>query len=481
MMEDLMKMMIKRVSFISVLCLVLIGLVSCDAVSGTQDEGLIEASGVVEAVEVAVAPEVSGKVVDLFVAEGDEVALGDEIMLIESEILQAQYDQVSAGYVATQATFETAEAALASAEAGLDVATLNLEMAKVQYDLTLQLARFQQYPERIDSWSADAPNEFELPVWYFDDAEEISAAEMELDAAWETLELERANLEDVIASVSNADLEAAEERLAQAQAAFLVVEELQDRQVEQNGREEINDYVDSLYDAAEAELESAQAEYDNLLSDVGEEDLLEARARVVVAYERYQIALDQVDQLRVGEDALEVTLAQLTVEQAEAMVAQAEALLSQAQAGVDQAEQAVSQAEAALKLVQIQVEDLTVTSAAEGVVLARSVEIGELVQPGMTVLTIGQLSELTITVYVSEDQYGQISLGQEAEVSVDSFPDENFGAIVTRIADQAEYTPRNVQTEEDRRTTVFAIELSVEDAEGMLKPGMPADVVFLDK
>jgi multidrug resistance efflux pump len=251
--------------------------------------------------------------------------------------------------------------------------------------------------------------------------------------------------------------------------------------VDQNGREEIDDYVDSLYDAAEAELESAQAEYDNLLSDVGEEDLLEARARVVVAYERYQIALDLVDQLRVGEDALEVTLALLTVEQAEALVAQAEALLSQAQAGVDQAEQVVSQAEAALELIEIQIEDLTVTAAADGVVLARSVEIGELVQPGMTVLTIGRLSELTITVYVSEDQYGQISLGQEAEVSVDSFPDEIFEAVVTRIADQAEYTPRNVQTEEDRRTTVFAIELSVEDAEGMLKPGMPADVVFLDK
>jgi multidrug resistance efflux pump len=479
-MEDLMRM-IKRILFILVLCLALIGLVSCDAVSGTQDEGLVEASGVVEAVEVSVSPEVSGKVIEVFVAEGDEVSVGDEIMLIENEILEAQYDQVSAGYDAAQAALETAEAVLSSAEAGLDVATLNLEMARVQYDLTLQLARLQQYPERIGAWNADAPNEFELPVWYFDDAEEISAAESELDAAWETLELERANLEDVIASVSNADLAAAEERLAEAQAAFLVVEELQDRQVEQNGRAEIDDYVDSLYDAAEAELESAQAEYDNLLSDVGEEDLLEARARVVVAYERYQIALDQVDQLRVGEEALEVTLAQLTVEQAEAMVTQAEAFLSQAQSGVDQAWQAVSQAEAALELVQIQIGDLTVSAAADGVVLARSVEVGELVQPGMAVLTIGRLSELTITVYVSEDQYGQISLGQEAEVSVDSFSDEVFEATVTRIADQAEYTPRNVQTEEDRRTTVFAIELSVEDANGMLKPGMPADVVFLDK
>lgn len=472
---------IKRLSMIIGVALVVLALVGCDAFPGTQEEGVIEASGVVEAVEVGVAPEVSGTVVELYAAEGDQVKAGDVVMQIGSEILLAQYDQVSAAYDAAQANLQTAEAALLSADAGLKIAQLNLEMANIQHELTLQLARIQDLPQRIRSWNADSPNEFELPVWYFDDVEELAAAESELDAAWETLELERSNLKDVIGSVSNADLTAAEERLAQAQAAFLVVEELQDRQVEQNGREEIDDYVDSLYDAAEAELESAQAEYDNLLSDVGEEDLLEARARVVVAYERYQIALDQVNQLRVGEQALEVTLAELTIAQAEAMVTQAEAVIAQAQAGVDQAEQTVSQAQAALDLVDIQIADLQVAAPADGVVLAQSVEVGELVQPGLTVLTIGKLSELTITVYVSEDQYGQISLGQEAEVSVDSFPDEVFEATVTRIADQAEYTPRNVQTEEDRRTTVFAIELSVEDSEGMLKPGMPADVVFLEK
>ena len=93
-------------------------------------------------------------------------------------------------------------------------------------------------------------------------------------------------------------------------------------------------------------------------------------------------------------------------------------------------------------------------------------------------MTIGQLDKLSITVYVPEDQYGEIKLGDSAVVSVDSFPDEFFDAIVTRIADQAEYTPRNVQTEEDRKTTVFAVELSVTDPGGKLKPGMPADVNF---
>jgi multidrug resistance efflux pump len=96
----------------------------------------------------------------------------------------------------------------------------------------------------------------------------------------------------------------------------------------------------------------------------------------------------------------------------------------------------------------------------------------------MTAMVVGQLDTLTITVYIPEDRYGQINLGDHTQVTVDSFPNETFEGIVTRIADEAEYTPRNVQTEEERRNTVFAIELSVDDPNGKLKPGMPADVVF---
>ena len=111
--------------------------------------------------------------------------------------------------------------------------------------------------------------------------------------------------------------------------------------------------------------------------------------------------------------------------------------------------------------------------------LSSTVEEGELAQPGVTVMVIGKLDSLKITVYLAEDVYGQISLGDQAEVRVDSYPDTAFSAEVVKIANQAEYTPRNVQTEEDRRTTVFAIELAVQDTDGKLKPGMPADVTFL--
>jgi HlyD family secretion protein len=92
---------------------------------------------------------------------------------------------------------------------------------------------------------------------------------------------------------------------------------------------------------------------------------------------------------------------------------------------------------------------------------------------------MGDISQLTITVYVPEDRYGAIKLGEQANVAGDSFPGQTFSATVTHIADQAEFTPRNVQTAEGRSSTVYAIKLQVTDPQGKLKPGMPADVTFL--
>jgi membrane fusion protein YbhG len=83
-----------------------------------------------------------------------------------------------------------------------------------------------------------------------------------------------------------------------------------------------------------------------------------------------------------------------------------------------------------------------------------------------------------LTVYVPEDRYGEIKLGQHTKVNVDSFPGKVFNATVTYISDKAEYTPRNVQTVEGRKTTVFAVRLTISNTDLSLKLGMPADVIF---
>jgi HlyD family secretion protein len=147
----------------------------------------------------------------------------------------------------------------------------------------------------------------------------------------------------------------------------------------------------------------------------------------------------------------------------------------------EQAQAAVAQAEAALKGIDVQSERLAVIAAVDGSLLARNVQPGEVIQPGTTAMTIGELEDLTVTVYISQERYGQINLGDQAVLTADSFPGETFDAIVVRIADRAEFTPRNVQTQEDRRTIVFAVELAIDDQSGKLKPGMPADVEFMNE
>jgi HlyD family secretion protein len=153
-------------------------------------------------------------------------------------------------------------------------------------------------------------------------------------------------------------------------------------------------------------------------------------------------------------------------------------VVEQARAALEQVKTNVAAAQSRLNTVETQLKKISIFAPMDGVILTRNVEPGEFVQPGAVTFAMANLDALTITVYVPEDQYGNISIGQQATVTVDSFPGETFDAEVVHIADQAEFTPRNVQTVEGRSATVYAIKLKVTDSEGKLKIGMPADVVF---
>jgi len=119
-----------------------------------------------------------------------------------------------------------------------------------------------------------------------------------------------------------------------------------------------------------------------------------------------------------------------------------------------------------------------ITSPIDGVVLEVLFQPGETASPGANLAVVSNLDALTLTIYVPEDRYGAILLGQDYPVTVDSFPGQSFNGRVAYISDQAEFTPRNVQTTDSRKATVFAIKLDLDPSGGMLKPGMPADVHF---
>jgi RND family efflux transporter MFP subunit len=171
-------------------------------------------------------------------------------------------------------------------------------------------------------------------------------------------------------------------------------------------------------------------------------------------------------------------------------VAQAQAGVNAATATRDQAKKdkkkaseiAVAQAQldqatAALQLAQLQLSYCTVTAPTAGVVLTKALDAGENATPGKTLATIGRPSELTVTVYVPESQIGQVKVGQKAKLSTDS-SSSTFDCSVTSVASEAEFTPAQVETKDQRVKLVYAVTLSVTDASGTLKPGMPADVVF---
>jgi membrane fusion protein YbhG len=112
--------------------------------------------------------------------------------------------------------------------------------------------------------------------------------------------------------------------------------------------------------------------------------------------------------------------------------------------------------------------------------VARTVfEPGEVVPPGAPVAVVADWRELTLKVYLPEDRFGRVALGQGAAVAVDAYPGETFAGTVSAIGSTAEFTPRNVQTAEDRVKSVYAIKVRVPNADLRLKPGMFGDAVFV--
>jgi HlyD family secretion protein len=116
-----------------------------------------------------------------------------------------------------------------------------------------------------------------------------------------------------------------------------------------------------------------------------------------------------------------------------------------------------------------------------GVVVDVMVHPGEVAAAGATLLTVADLSEVRLVVYLPQSQIGRVSLEQGVEVTVDAFPGRVFTGRVVHIADQAEFTPRNVATTEERANLVLAVEILLANEANALKPGMPAEAVFVEE
>lgn len=378
----------------------------------------IVAAGMIEADEVTVAAELSGRVVGLFAAKGDEVQAGQLLVQLDETGVLADLAQAEAAVKAAQANLaqvkagpraaevQAAEAAVAQAEAQLEGARTALRNAEAMRDNPQELAA------TIDA----ARSQVQLLVHQVEQAQAaVKMAEIVRDSGNPS----GSDREKTEAAAYAKQLEAARERLAAAQAA-------------QAGAQQTLAALEAMRErplALEAQVHAAES------------------------------------QVRLAEAALELARAELALLQAGP---RAEA--------VAVAEAQVRQAEAALELLRVRRDKLALRSPMAGLVTSQVIEAGETALPGLPLLTIADLGQVEVLIYVPTDRIGQVRLGQEAAVTVDSFPGRVFVGRVSYIASQAEFTPRSVQTQEERVNTVFAVRIALPNPDLALKPGMPADV-----
>jgi HlyD family secretion protein len=135
----------------------------------------------------------------------------------------------------------------------------------------------------------------------------------------------------------------------------------------------------------------------------------------------------------------------------------------------------LNQAKANADLLRKQISDSYIVAPVSGTVTNKPVEIGELVGVGSTIVTISRLETLNLMIYVSDKDLGKVQLNGTADIVIDTYPEKSFKGRIVYISPVAEFTPKNIQTKEDRTKLVFGVKLDVDNKEGILKAGMPAD------
>ncbi len=139
----------------------------------------------------------------------------------------------------------------------------------------------------------------------------------------------------------------------------------------------------------------------------------------------------------------------------------------------------VTQARAALDFAMSRLREATIASPLDGVVLRKNLEAGETVSPGVSILTLVDPMDLWLRAYIPEADIGRVKVGMAARIKIDAYKDRSFAGRITEIASEAEFTPKNVQTQKERVNLVFRVKIAVDNPQGLLKPGMPADAEIL--
>lgn len=246
--------------------------------------------------------------------------------------------------------------------------------------------------------------------------------------------------------------------------------------------EEIQEGVDVVR-GAQAEFQRAQEDYQRAQrlqknDDIPLSQLQTARTRLESSQANLQQAEEHVKLLRAGSrvEAIEAAEAQLAQSQAALKEGLANALQvqrSQQEVAVRAAD--IDRAKAQIAIIDSQLKDMEVISPLDGIVLVKSGEVGEIVAPGSPVMTVGDIEHPWLRAYVSERDLGRIKIGAPVKVTTDSFPGKVYPGQVSFISSEAEFTPKQIQSKEERVRLVYRIKISIDNPRRELKSNMPAD------
>ena len=239
---------------------------------------------------------------------------------------------------------------------------------------------------------------------------------------------------------------------------------------------------------AEAGIRLAEAQLELLLKGARAEDIRQAEEALKQAEANLTAAEEDWRRLRILAEKESATQKQRDDAEARYKVALAQheaarQVLQKARQlarpeEIQAARARLDQAAAGRDLIKKSIADSTILSPVCGIVTHGIVEAGEFVTPGSPLLTVADLANVHLEIYVLEKELGRIRLGETAEVKIDSYPERVFTGKVIFISPEAEFTPKNVQTKEDRVKLVFRVKIEIPNQDYVLKPGMPADAVL---
>lgn len=232
---------------------------------------------------------------------------------------------------------------------------------------------------------------------------------------------------------------------------------------------------------ANAELTRAQTDYDRQ-QQLYERNAVAARDRDH-AYAAFATSRAQLSEARERLKLAEEGPRQERIEQARAALSEAQAWYEQVAAGprketIEQARAEMARSESALRLAETRLSYAAISTPVAGIVLSDHVEAGEYVAPGAPVVTIGELDNVWLRGYIHETDLGRVKHGQLALVTTDTYPGKTYEGVVSFISSEAEFTPKNVQTDKERVKLVYRIKIDIPNPAFELKPGMPADATI---